>query len=210
MTTIARGRRTSSHRKGDVNERAIIDTAERLLAEVPLADISVADLARGAGISRSSFYFYFASKHDVLLALLDAAAGELQVAVEAMAANVAQDPRGQISGGIAATGRLWREHGPALRGIVAAAATDDEVRAIWSGLVGRFVDVNAAMIRAERERGAAPDTGPSPEQLATALVRLNEHAFHLAAVGDPPALGDDAAAVLTEIWLRSIYGRDDV
>ncbi len=140
-----------SHRRGDVNERAIIDTAECLLAEVPLAD-----LARRAGVSRSSIYFCFASKNDVLLALLDEAAGELRVAVEAMAASVAQDPR------------------------------------------------------AERERGAAPDTGPSPEQLATALVRINEHAFHLAVVGDPPALGDDAAAVLTEIWLRTIYGRDDL
>lgn len=210
MTTIARGRRASSHRKGDVNERAIIETAERLLAEVPLADISVADLARGAGISRSSFYFYFGSKHDVLLALLDESAGELRVVVEAMAENVAQNPREQITRGIAATGRLWRERGPALRGIVAAAETDSAVRAIWSALVGRFVDVNAAMIRAERERGAAPDTGPSPEQLATALVRLNERMFHLGVVGDPPGLGDDAAAVLTEIWLRSIYGRDDV
>lgn len=210
MTTVGRSRRTSSNRKGDANERAIIDTAERLLADVPLTDISVADLARGAGISRSSFYFYFASKHDVLLALLDESAGELRVAIEAMAAGVADDPRRHIGEGITATARLWHEHGAALRGIVAAAQTDDAVRAIWSGLVGRFVDVNAAMIRAERERGAAPDTGPSPEQLATALVRLNEHTFHLASVGDPPALGDDAAAVLTEVWLRAIYGRDDV
>lgn len=210
MTTTARGRRTTSHRKGDANQRAIVDTLERLLAEVPLTDISVADLARGAGISRSSFYFYFASKHDVLLALLDEAAGELQVAVQAMAANVAQDPRAQMTHGIEATARLWHEHGPALRGIVAAAETDDAVRAIWSDLVSRFVDVNAEMIRAERRRGAAPDTGPSPEQLATALVRLNEHTFHLASVGVPPALGDDAAAVLTEIWLRAIYARDVV
>lgn len=210
MTTVGRSRRTSSNRKGDANERAIIDTAERLLADVPLTDISVADLARGAGISRSSFYFYFASKHDVLLALLDESAGELRVAVEAMAAGVAEDPRTHVTAGIEATGRLWREHGPALRGIVAAAQTDEAVNAIWSTLVQRFVDVNAAMIRAERERGAAPDDGPSAEQLATALVRLNEHTFHLASAGVPPALGDDAAAVLTEIWLRAIYGDSGV
>ena len=41
-------------------------------------------------------------------------------------------------------------------------------------------------------------------------MRLNEHAFHLASVGVPPALGDDAASVLTEIWLRAIYGRADL
>lgn len=92
MTTTPRSRRTTSHRKGDATERAILDTAERLLADVPLADISVADLARGAGISRSAFYFYFGSKNDVVLALLDASAagGQLRIVIDAMAANVAE------------------------------------------------------------------------------------------------------------------------
>ena len=36
-----------------------------------LAEISVDDLAKGAGISRPTFYFYFPSKDAVLLTLLD-------------------------------------------------------------------------------------------------------------------------------------------
>ena len=127
-----------------------------------------------------------------------------------MTASVADDPRARLGEGIEATARLWREHGPALRGIVAAAQTDEAVREAWSGIIARFVEVNAAMIRAERERGAAPDDGPSPEQLATVLVRLNEHLFHVASVGAPPALGEDTAAVLTDVWLRAIYGRAGV
>ena len=46
---------------------AILATAEQLLAERPLADFSVDDLAKGAGISRPTFYFYFPSKNAVLL-----------------------------------------------------------------------------------------------------------------------------------------------
>jgi AcrR family transcriptional regulator len=42
-----------------------------LLDERALADISVDDLAKGAGISRPTFYFYFPSKEAVLLALLE-------------------------------------------------------------------------------------------------------------------------------------------
>ena len=63
-----RGRR-AARPSGDDRELAILTTAERLLAERPLSAISVDDLARGAGISRPTFYFYFASKDAVLLTL---------------------------------------------------------------------------------------------------------------------------------------------
>src|ERR1700728_1928736 len=66
----SRGRR-ASHHAGDEREQAILATAERLLEERPLADFSVDDLAKGAGISRPTFYFYFQSKNAVLLSLLD-------------------------------------------------------------------------------------------------------------------------------------------
>src|SRR5258708_6704778 len=51
-----RGRR-GTRASGDDRERAILPTAERLLEERPLGEISVEDLARGAGISRPTFYF---------------------------------------------------------------------------------------------------------------------------------------------------------
>src|ERR1700712_2890043 len=65
-----RGRR-AGRPSGDERELAILETAERLLEVRPLAEISVDDLARGAGISRPTFYFYYPSKDAVLLTLLD-------------------------------------------------------------------------------------------------------------------------------------------
>ena len=55
-TRPARGRRTR-RATGDDRERAILASLERLLEERSLGEISVDDLARGAGISRPSFYF---------------------------------------------------------------------------------------------------------------------------------------------------------
>src|SRR6476620_7621514 len=69
-TRPTRGRR-APRVTGDERERAILETFERLLGERPLHEISVDDLARGAGISRPTFYFYFASKQAVLLTLVD-------------------------------------------------------------------------------------------------------------------------------------------
>src|SRR5882757_2697475 len=67
----SRGRRAARRSPGDNRELAILATAERLLAERPLQEISIDDLTRPLGISRPAFYFYFPSKDAVLLALLD-------------------------------------------------------------------------------------------------------------------------------------------
>ncbi len=76
----ARSRR-AARPSGDDRETAILATAERLLAEQPLSGISVDDQARGAGISRPTFYFYFASKDAVLLTLLDRVVAEADAAM---------------------------------------------------------------------------------------------------------------------------------
>ena len=60
----ARGRR-AARPSGDDRELAILETAIRLLDERQEHEISVDDLAKGAGISRPTFYFYFPSKDAV-------------------------------------------------------------------------------------------------------------------------------------------------
>src|SRR3712207_947214 len=87
-----RGRR-AARPSGDDRELAILATAERLLAERPLSAISVDDLARGAGISRPTFYFYFASKDAVLLSLLDRVVAEADERTSEVFERPARGPR---------------------------------------------------------------------------------------------------------------------
>ena len=208
MTTVARSRRAASHRKGDRNEQAIVQTAERLLAGAPLADVTVEALARGAGISRSSFYFYFGSKEEVLLSLLDRMAEEFDAAIAALDRTIAADPITSITAAIESSARVWRDHGPVLHALIEAAGSHTAVREAWHATMRRFVDAIAVTIRAERARGAAPETGPSPEQLAGTLVWANERLFQLSALGEPSALSDgEIVPVLAEVWYRAIYAR---
>src|SRR5438093_11074143 len=86
-----RGRR-APRVSGDERERAILATFERLLEERPLHEISVDDLARGAGISRPTFYFYFASKEAVLLSLVDRMIADARAARGDTVERVAEDP----------------------------------------------------------------------------------------------------------------------
>src|ERR1041384_7404555 len=62
--------------KGDLTALAILDTAERLLEKRSLREIGIDELAAGAGVSRSTFYFHFESRDDVLYTLSERLIGE--------------------------------------------------------------------------------------------------------------------------------------
>src|ERR1700754_1902788 len=93
----SRGRR-SSRPSGDDREAAILRTAERLLEEKPLTEISVDDLAKGAGISRPTFYFYFPSRDAVVLTLFERVIVEADATFEGRAEDYSADPA-----------RAWRD-----------------------------------------------------------------------------------------------------
>jgi AcrR family transcriptional regulator len=62
--------RPRAHGGASETERAIFEATERLLADVPLHDLSVAQIISAAGVSRATFYFYFSSKFAVVTGLL--------------------------------------------------------------------------------------------------------------------------------------------
>ncbi|MBV8292556.1 MAG: TetR/AcrR family transcriptional regulator [Mycobacterium sp.] len=208
MTTISRGRRSSAQRKGDRNEQAIIDTAERLLITQPLHEVTVEALARGAGISRSSFYFYFSSKEDVLLSLLDRLGGEMNAVITTLEHTIAEDPLASLTAAMQASAKVWHEHGPVLQASLEMATTETRIRGAWQTFMNRFVTTLAEVIDAERARGAAPNQGPTARQLASALVWAHNHAFQQSFLGDPSALtGDEITPVLVELFYRTIYAK---
>src|SRR6187551_1938588 len=114
-----RGRRTT-RASGDDRERAILETAEQLLEERPLNEISVDDLAKGAGISRPTFYFYFPSKDVVLLTLFERVFVEADATFDGRAEDYANDPARVWRDGIYAFFEPLRAHlSVALAGIAA-------------------------------------------------------------------------------------------
>ncbi|MCY1013867.1 TetR/AcrR family transcriptional regulator [Nannocystis pusilla] len=87
-TRARRARRPS----GDDREQAILASFEALLERRALPEISIDDIARGAGISRPTFYFYFPSKDAVLLSLLDRMVEQARAERDAALASAAGDP----------------------------------------------------------------------------------------------------------------------
>jgi AcrR family transcriptional regulator len=209
----ARGRRPN-RTSGDDRELAILATAERLLAEQPLSAVSVDDLARGAGISRPTFYFYFASKDAVLLTLLDRVVAEADAAMAQAEPAMTQAgplpdevPRALWHQAIAAYFDTFRAHRGLTLAWAEARSTNREVRELWATVFESWVVRSAAAIEAERARGAAPGGVPARD-LAVALNSMNERVLYATLSGDGPAVAEsDVVGVLLEIWVRAIYGR---
>jgi TetR/AcrR family transcriptional regulator, ethionamide resistance regulator len=211
VTTVSRPRpargRRAARPSGDDRELGILTTLERLLEDRPFAEISVDDLARGAGISRPTFYFYFPSKDAVLLTLFERVIVEADATFEGRAEDYANDPARVWRDGIYAFFEPLRVHLSVALAGVAATATNAEIRELWSTFMQKWIDRTAAVITAERARGAAPDTVPALD-LAAALNLMNERAMFASYSAQKPAL-DEAAALdtLVHIWVTSIYGQ---
>jgi AcrR family transcriptional regulator len=202
--TAPRGRRTP-RASGDERERAILATAERLLEERPLSEIAVEDLARGAGISRPSFYFYFPSKAAVLLTLVDRMVGEAAASREEALAKLAEEPRAGWRQGLLSYFEVFGSRRAVILAAADLRATNAEARALWSQVMEGWVTDVTAIIESERARGAAP-AGPPAHDLAIALLQMNERAQFATFAGESPSLEETKVLdVLLDIWMRAIY-----
>lgn len=201
----SRGRR-SARPSGDDRELAILATAERLLEDRPLTEISVDDLAKGAGISRPTFYFYFASKDAVLLTLLDRLINEADTALEALDVTPDGDRDTMWRTGINVFFEAFGAHRAVSRAGAAAKTTNADVRELWSTFMEKWIAYTADIIESERERGAAPDTLPAVE-LSTALNLMNERTLFASFAGERPSVPEARVLdTLVHIWTTSIYG----
>ncbi|OCB42408.1 TetR family transcriptional regulator [Mycobacterium vulneris] len=200
-----RGRR-AARPSGDDREAAILATARQLLETKKFADISVDDLAKGAGISRPTFYFYFSSKEAVLLSLIDPLIKRADTGFDSALEDMPTDPKRAIRHGIEIFVSSFGSHPATARAGTEALNSSPEFRVFWSGLMQKWISLTAALITAERGRGAAPDTIPAMD-LATSLNLMNERTIMAALSAEQPAVAyDKVVDTLAHIWLTSIYG----
>lgn len=205
MSTSTRGRRVGRP-SGDERQRAIVEAFEGLLQTRSLADIAIDEIAAGASISRSAFYFYFPSKQAVLLELLDRMVAEVDERL-AVVGLPGDDPA-----------RWWREairvfvdvfgaHRAVTVTLAEAQATIPEVRAEWARRSGRWIDLTASTIVAERRAGRAREI-VDPRATSIALNAMNERVLVASFSAATPSLAPgELLDVLADIWCTTIYGR---
>lgn len=193
-------------RNGEL-EAAICEAAERLMADTPFPEISVADVLEEAGVSRASFYFYFASKYALLARLAERVSADVFTFGNTYFGGEGGDPRAQLVEAISGAFETWSTHGPVLRALIESGPAGEETAQLWERLMEQFTGAAAARIERDRASGAAPTGGADARTLAASLVWMTERALYLSITGGEPAFQDRerGVATLAEIWWRAIY-----
>jgi AcrR family transcriptional regulator len=194
MAVLSKRRETSEQRRAA--ELAFLMAAVELLGEgSSYADIGIEQISERAGRTRTSFYFYFRDKRELLMRATEEVAAKLfDEADRWWSGEGGRDELRSALEGILVT---YRDHGPLLRAIVEASTYDEEVGDFWRGLIGRFIEAT------EPRLGDDPDAAHAK---AFALVWMTERSAYQHVVRGGRL--DDRLLVdaLVEIWERSVYG----
>lgn len=180
--------RARSEEQREVRRRAILDAAGAMLTEMPVAQVSLNELSRRAGLAKSNVLRYFESREAVLLELLDDAWREWldKLAVE-------------LTGGSGTAG----ERGERVAAVLADSLAARPVLCDLIGAQAAVLERNVSPVVAARfKRAAIDDIGVLGKLLQGAVPELGEvRAGKLAAAtvmvaGALWAHGQPSAAVL--------------
>ncbi|SHN75804.1 TetR/AcrR family transcriptional regulator [Cryptosporangium aurantiacum] len=189
--------------RSDQRRAALLHALDDLLREQTFDEISIADVAARAGVTRSAFYFYFENKAASAAALSAEMCQEVLAATDDLVTGDGT-PRERVERVIAALLTSWRSHRHLFRAMVDARRRSPAVQGLWDDFRASFVAPLSTMIDAERAAGVAPP-GPDSRALATVLLELNDRALEQLSDGDPLEPEQRAGALAT-VWLRTIYG----
>jgi TetR/AcrR family transcriptional regulator, ethionamide resistance regulator len=195
--------RSQPQRLGREEVRArLIDAATELVRDRSFYKLSVAEVTERAGIERTIFYRHFDDLADLLLrAATEAIESLYEAQVEFDAGRVEGDLEA-VREAIGPAVRVYRRHGPVLRAVTEAGASNPQVAARGAELRRRFNDLAAGTFRSLPRLLHNPPADVA--ESARALNLLNE-AYLLDAFGREPRIPAEVATqTLTEIWAAFI------
>ena len=189
--------------RSDHRREAILDALDRWLLESSLDAINIAEISKQAGVTRSAFYFYFENKGAAVAALMERILDATFAVNDAFTAAT-DPPRQRIYAMLDGLFATCERHRHLFKAMLEARGSNATVRDIWDDARESFVESVAAMIRADRSAGRAPD-GLDADVLASVLLEFNDRLLERLTLGGSLSreqLMDGAAA----IWLSTIYG----
>jgi AcrR family transcriptional regulator len=131
----------------DERRRRLLDLGAELFTEYSYDELSMARIARAAGISKALLYHYFASKEAYFMATLEEKAAEL---AERTRPDPSKPPVEQLTGSLDAYLRWIEENAGAYRKFLESAGAVPQVRALLDRVRAQTAARIVAGIRGER------------------------------------------------------------
>lgn len=201
MATTAKPRKRRRERRDEV-KAALRAAAIELLEHAPYAELSVDEIARTAGISRSAFYFYFPDKQALLVALTEEVSDALYREADRWWQSDSGEPEALIRQALAGVANVYCENSLLLRTVTEVSTYDADVRQFWRSVVERFVGQTAQHLRNEQAIGRARLC--DPDRTAEALVWMTErwsYIYLTSGERTPQQLVD----ALVPVWVAALY-----
>lgn len=198
---VAASTRTGRRKRRESVRSALRTAALELARDAPFKDLTVEQIARAAGLTRSAFYFYFEDKHDLLLRATEEVAESLYHEADRLwHGEGAPDQR--VRAALDGVLSVYAREGDLLRVVVEVSSYEREVANFWRTLIERFVRATADHLRAEQEAGrAAPlDADSTAEQLVWMVERCC-YVYLASGERSPAELADS----LTRTWIAALY-----
>jgi len=117
--------------QNDERRRRLLELGERLFTEHAYGELSMARIAREAGISKALLYHYFPSKRDFFVATLASGAEDIRRRVEP---DPDLPPAQALMGSLDAYLQWIEEHADGYAKLMEGAATEADVREIVDGV----------------------------------------------------------------------------
>jgi AcrR family transcriptional regulator len=191
--------------KSERTRAAILNAASDLIWSRPFRDVTVRSVMDSIDLSRSAFYRYFEDLNELMETLLRMLQQEIFDAAEPWMSGVG-DPVSLLTDALSGLVRACHQHGPFLRAIFDAAATDESLGNAWGEFLHGFDDAATARIEADQKQGLVPAFDARP--VAVALNRLDAYMLIEAFGQHPRSEPEPVRDALSRIWVSTLYGAE--
>jgi AcrR family transcriptional regulator len=201
---------TAATRKGRATDEAFKEAARVVFARDGYLNAKISDIASEAGRSAASFYNYYDTKADLLIALAEEFHAEAtSVATLSFRSGLTRPEA--LREAVAGFWRTYAKRRGELIGIFQAAMVEGRFHDRWLELRGEAIRRIADEVRGAQARGYCP--GVDPVMTASALSAMLEHFCYiwLGQGGEKDVPSDDELALdaVATIWAKAIYWRPE-
>jgi AcrR family transcriptional regulator len=196
-TTRERRRRKRAQARSELT-RAALELAER----APFQDLTVDEIARAAGLSRSAYYTHFRDKHDLLLSAVTEVAEQLYEMADRWWHGQGP-PADRVRRALEGVVAVYAEQASLLRVATEVSTYDDEVREVWLGIVERFIEATTEHIRSEQTLGLIP-AGLDPRATAEGLTWMCERCAYIY-IARGERRPEEVVGAMAPVWTAALY-----
>jgi len=182
-------------------ETAVREALLRLLSEgTPFKKLTVDELARAAGLSRTAFYFYFPGKEQALMSAAAEVSAEFYERADTWWHGEGP-PEELVRAALIGSLDVYVRHAPLLRAAVELTSYSREFEEFYKELLDRFVHATAEHLRREQQAGRLRPL--DSDLVAEGLVWMSERCNHMMIKeGRSP---EEIVDTLTTVWVHALY-----